>query len=117
MPNKIIRITKGVLKELDQEMKSKIIDDPQKYEILKASKKNCIVSPIITGNSVEGVLLLFDKESRNGLIKFTQQDLRLFDSLSKKVSLAYDNIRLIDSLKSLYKSNNKLCLQLQQGLS
>jgi len=52
---------------------------------------------------VEGVLLLFDKESRSGLIKFNQQDLRLFDSLSKKVSLAYDNIRLIDSLKT---SNN-----------
>ena len=116
LPNKIIRITKGVLKELDQEMKSKIIDDPQKYEILKASEKNCIVSPIITGNSVEGVLLLFDKESRNGLIKFTQQDLRLFDSLSKKVSLAYDNIRLIDSLKSSNKLVDNIMSSITTGI-
>lgn len=100
LPNKIIRITKGVLKELDDSKTSKIVDDPIKYEILKSSKKNCIVSPIISGELVEGVIILFDKESRQGLIKFTQKDLRLFDSLSKKVSLAYDNIRLIDSLKS-----------------
>ena len=103
LPSKIIRITKGLLKELNESKKSKIIEEPKKYEILKASQKNCIASPIITGKSVEGVLLLFDKESRSGLIKFNQQDLRLFDSLSKKVSLAYDNIRLIDSLKT---SNN-----------
>lgn len=103
LPSKIIRITKGLMKELNESKISKIIEEPKKYEILKASQKNCIASPIITGKSVEGVLLLFDKESRSGLIKFNQQDLRLFDSLSKKVSLAYDNIRLIDSLKT---SNN-----------
>ncbi len=116
LPNKIIRITKGILKELNQEMKSKIIDEPQKYEILKASEKNCIVSPIITGSSVEGVLLLFDKESRNGLIKFTQQDLRLFDSLSKKVSLAYDNIKLIDSLKNSNKLVDNIMSSITTGI-
>ena len=116
LPNKIIRITKGILKELNQEMISKIIDEPQNYEILKASEKNCIVSPIITGNSVEGVLLLFDKESRSGLIKFTQQDLRLFDSLSKKVSLAYDNIRLIDSLKNSNKLVDNIMSSITTGI-
>lgn len=100
LPNKIIRITKGILKELNESKSSKIVDEPLSYELLKSSKKNCIVSPIISGEFVEGVIILFDKESRQGLIKFTQKDLRLFDSLSKKVSLAYDNIRLIDSLKS-----------------
>jgi PAS domain S-box-containing protein len=100
LPNKIIRITKGILKELNESKSSKIVDEPLTYELLKSSKKNCIVSPIISGEFVEGVIILFDKESRQGLIKFTQKDLRLFDSLSKKVSLAYDNIRLIDSLKS-----------------
>ena len=116
LPNKIIRITKGVLKELNESKTSKIIDEPQKYEILKASQKDCMVSPIITGNSVEGVLLLFDKESRTGLIKFTQQDLRLFDSLSKKVSLAYDNIKLIDSLKSSNKLVDNIMSSITTGI-
>ena len=116
LPNKIIRITKGVLKELNESKISKIIDEPQKYEILKASQKNCMASPIISGESVEGVLLLFDKESRTGLIKFTQQDLRLFDSLSKKVSLAYDNIRLIDSLKSSNKLVDNIMSSITTGI-
>tara|TARA_B110000977_G_scaffold68_1_gene210 strand:- start:16181 stop:18088 length:1908 start_codon:yes stop_codon:yes gene_type:complete len=116
LPNKIIRITKGVLKELNKDKKAKIIDEPQNYEILKASEKNCIISPIISGNTVEGVFLLFDKESRNGLIKFTQQDLRLFDSLSKKVSLAYDNIRLIDSLKNSNKLVENIMSSITTGI-
>ena len=60
--------------------------------------------------------LLFDKESRNGLIKFTQQDLRLFDSLSKKVSLAYDNIRLIDSLKNSNKLVDNIMSSITTGI-
>lgn len=116
LPNKIIRITKGVLKELNKDKNAKIIDDPQNYEILKASENNCIISPIISGNTVEGVFLLFDKESRNGLIKFTQQDLRLFDSLSKKVSLAYDNIRLIDSLKNSNKLVDNIMSSITTGI-
>ena len=93
LPKKIVRITKGILKDLNNDKRSKIIDETQKYELLKSSKKNCVVSPIISSGIVEGVILLFDKESRNGLVRFTQQDLRLFDSLVKKLSLAYDNIR------------------------
>ena len=116
LPNKIIRITRGILRELNETKASKIIDEPNKYEILKASQKNCIASPIITGKSVEGVLLLFDKESRNGLIKFTHQDLRLFDSLSKKVSLAYDNIKLIDSLKSSNKLVDNIMSSITTGI-
>ena len=116
LPNKIIRITRGILRELNETKSSKIIDEPNKYEILKASQKNCIASPIITGKSVEGVLLLFDKESRNGLIKFTHQDLRLFDSLSKKVSLAYDNIKLIDSLKSSNKLVDNIMSSITTGI-
>ena len=101
LPTRILRITRGILKELDEKKSSRIIDDPGQYNLLKTASKNCMVSPLISGSKLEGVIMLFDKESRNGLIRFTQQDLRLFDSLSKKVSLAYDNIRLIDSLSSM----------------
>ncbi len=116
LPKKIIRITKGVLKELNESKLSKIVEEPRKYEILKFSKKNCVVSPIISAELVEGVIILFDKESRQGLIKFTQKDLRLFDSLSKKVSLAYDNIRLIDSLKSSNKLVDNIMSSITTGI-
>ena len=75
-----------------------------------------MLSPIITGTELVGAILLFDKESRSGLVRFTQQDLRLFDSLSKKVSHAYDNIRLIDSLKSSNKLVDNIMSSITTGI-
>ena len=116
LPKKTVRITKGILKDLNNDKRSKIIDETQNYELLKSSKKNCVVSPIISSGIIEGVILLFDKESRNGLVRFTQQDLRLFDSLVKKLSLAYDNIRLIDSLKTSNKLVENIMSSITTGI-
>ncbi|MAV80672.1 MAG: hypothetical protein CMD12_01640 [Flavobacteriales bacterium] len=116
LPSKILRITKGILKELDENKTSKIVDNPQEYSLLRPSKKNALLSPIITGTELVGAILLFDKESRNGLVRFTQQDLRLFDSLSKKVSHAYDNIRLIDSLKTSNKLVDNIMSSITTGI-
>ena len=116
LPKKIVRITRGILKDLNNDKRSKIIDETQNYELLKSSKKNCVVSPIISTGIIEGVILLFDKESRNGLVRFTQQDLRLFDSLVKKLSLAYDNIRLIDSLKTSNKLVENIMSSITTGI-
>ena len=88
LPKRILRASKGVLKSMSEKMKSFIIDDIFDDPLLKTVQKNVMLSPIISDNQLEGVLLLYDKESRSGLIKFTLNDLRLFDSLSKKVSLA-----------------------------
>ena len=116
LPKKTVRITKGILKDLNNNKRSKIIDETQNYELLKSSKKNCVVSPIISSGIIEGVILLFDRESRNGLVRFTQQDLRLFDSLVKKLSLAYDNIRLIDSLKTSNKLVENIMSSITTGI-
>ena len=116
LPKKIVRITKGILKDLNNDKRSKIIDKTQDYELLKSSKKNCVVSPKTSSGIIEGVILLFDKESRNGLVRFTQQDLRLFDSLVKKLSLAYDNIRLIDSLKTSNKLVENIMSSITTGI-
>ena len=116
LPSKILRFTKGILKELNENKISKVVDNPQDYSLLKPSKKNALLSPIITGNELVGAILLFDKESRTGLVRFTQQDLRLFDSLSKKVSHAYDNIRLIDSLKTSNKLVDNIMSSITTGI-
>ena len=116
LPSKILRITKGILKELNENKTSKVVDNPQQYSLMKPSKKNALLSPIITETELVGAILLFDKESRSGLVRFTQQDLRLFDSLSKKVSHAYDNIRLIDSLKTSNKLVDNIMSSITTGI-
>lgn len=116
LPKRILRASKGVLKSMSDEMKSFIIDDLFDDPLLKTVQKNVMLSPIISNNQLEGVLLLYDKESRNGLIKFALSDLRLFDSLSKKVSLAYHNIRLIDSLKNSNKLVDNIMSSISTGI-
>ncbi len=83
--------------------KALIIEEPQAYSLLSFSAKNALISPLTNQEALVGAIVLADKESRSGLVKFTQQDLRLFDNLSKKVSLDYYNIRLIDSLQNSNK--------------
>jgi len=63
-----------------------------------------------------GAIVLVDKESRSGLVKFTLQDLRLFDILSKKVSLAYDNLRLIESLQNSNKLVDNIMSSITTGI-
>ena len=115
-PKHILRITKGVLKSLNDSMSSLIVNDPENYKLLNFAKKNCIVSPLESNNQLEGAIILIDKESRHGTIRFTNQDLRLFDSLCKKVSLAYDNIQLIDSLKESHKLVENIMSSITTGI-
>jgi adenylate cyclase len=116
LPSKIIRITKGILKVVNETKKALIIDTPEEYPLLKFSKKNILISPLINQNELVGIILLADKESRSGLERFIQQELRLFDNLSKKVSLAYDNIRLIDSLQSSNKLVDNIMTSITTGI-
>ena len=84
LPSKIIRITKGMFRRLDEEKESLVIDDFSDYPLLQFSKKNVLISPLVNQDELVGAIILADKESRSGLVRFIQQDLRLFDNLSKK---------------------------------
>ena len=71
---------------------------------------------MINQNELVGAVVLADKESRVGLVRFIQQDLRLFDNLTKKMSLAYDNLRLIDSLKNSNKLVDNIMTSITTGI-
>jgi adenylate cyclase len=116
LPSKIIRITKGIFKRLDEEKESLVIDDFSDYPLLQFSQKNVLISPLVNQDELVGAIILADKESRSGLVRFIQQDLRLFDNLSKKVSLAYDNIRLIDSLQTSNKLVDNIMTSITTGI-
>lgn len=116
LPKKIIRISKGIIKELDDHKKAIIVDDPHNYSLLSFSTKNVLISPLTNQDKLVGAIVLVDKESRSGLVKFTLQDLRLFDILSKKVSLAYDNLRLIESLQNSNKLVDNIMSSITTGI-
>ena len=113
---KIIRATKGILKELNNNMTSILVEEVQEYELLKFAQKNSLVGPLASNDDLVGAIIIANKESISGITRFTKEDLRLFDSLTKKVSLAYDNIKLIDSLKNSTKLVDNIMSSITTGI-
>ena len=61
-----------------------------------------IICPIINERKLVGAIVLFDKETRQGIEDFNNNDLKLLDSITIQTSFAYQNVKLLESLK---KSN------------
>ena len=114
--NRIIRDTRGVHKELKESFKSRIINNPKKYPLLEEGELNCISGPIISNKKLDGSVFLFDKESRKGLTTFNNYDLKLFDSIIKKISLTYNNLFLVHSLKDSKKMIDSIMSSISTGI-
>ena len=97
--NKIIRANKGILKELNEKKHAILLDKAENEVLLEFIEKNGLAGPILSDNHLKGAIVIANKESMAGLIRFNKEDLRLFGSLTKKVSLAFENIKLLDSLQ------------------
>ena len=113
---KIIRASKGIMKELNSDMSSILVDDIEDFELLKFCQKNSLVGPLASNGNLRGAVIIGNKESISGITRFTKEDLRLFDSLTKKVSLAYENIKLIDSLKNSTKLVDNIMSSITTGI-
>ena len=97
--NRIIRANKGIFKDLNEKKHAILLDKSEKEVLLNFIEKNGLVGPILSDNKLKGVIVIANKESMAGYIRFNKEDLRLFESLTKKVSLAFENIKLVDSLQ------------------
>ena len=113
---KIIRASKGILKELNTNMTSILVEEVKEYELLKFAEKNSLVGPLASNDDLRGAIIIANKESISGITRFTKEDFRLFDSLTKKVSLAYENIKLIDSLKTSTKLVDNIMSSITTGI-
>tara|TARA_B100001057_G_scaffold66784_1_gene60484 strand:+ start:1432 stop:3390 length:1959 start_codon:yes stop_codon:yes gene_type:complete len=97
--NKIIRANKGIFKELNEKKHAILLDKAENEVLLEFIEKNGLAGPILSDNHLKGAIVIANKESMAGFIRFNKEDLRLFGSLTKKVSLAFENIKLLDSLQ------------------
>ena len=70
----------------------------------------------MSGKNLNGCIILYDKENRNGLIDFDQYDLRFFKSIVKKISLSYDNIILLENIKKSKKLIDNIMSSISTGI-
>ena len=67
-------------------------------------------------DSLTSRILLFDKETRDGLINFKASDLKLIESISIQTSFAYQNVKLLESLKKSNQLNENIMSSITTGI-
>ena len=112
----IFNTRSGFLKKLNSIKKSFIIqkDDSFNHKLFHSSFS--LVSPIIYNKKLVGALILFDKETRNGICDFSSNDQKLLEAISIQTSIAYQNIKLVESLKKSNKLNDNIMSSITTGI-
>ena len=106
----------GFLKKLNSDKNSFIIskEDNFNHDLFQSSYS--LVSPIIYNKKLVGALILFDKETRSGICDFSKNDLKLLDGISMQTSIAYQNVKLVESLKKSNKLNDNIMSSITTGI-
>ena len=73
---------KGVISEISKLRKAQPIIIDQGSFLAKTSCQYGLVSPLLNKNNLVGVIILFDKESRQGLLSFQESDANMLSAIS-----------------------------------
>lgn len=112
----IFNTRSGFLKILSKEKKGFIVskDDNFNHQLFQSSY--AIISPIIFNKKLVGAIILFDKETRKGVIDFDLNDKKLLEAVSIQTSIAYQNVKLLESLKKSNKLNENIMSSITTGV-
>ena len=112
----IFNTRSGFLSELKKSKKSIIISQNNKFNHDLFDSSYCLVSPILYNKNLVGAIMLFDKETRGGLCDFEKNDIKLLDAISMQTSIAYQNVKLLESLKKSNKLNENIMSSITTGI-
>ncbi len=107
---------RGFFNEVSQNKKAihvEIASDPF------LSKTNCLhglIAPLIDKKDLVGVIILFDKESRNGISGFDASDTNMLSAIATQAGVAYNNIKLIESIKEAKTFNDNVMQSIVTGV-
>lgn len=107
---------KGFISEIHENRKAiniNIVDD------LFLSKTECsfgLIAPLLDKKNLVGVIILFDKESRQGISPFQESDGNMLSAIATQASVAYNNIKLIESIKEAKTFNDNVMQSIVTGV-
>ena len=112
----IFNTRSGFLKLLNKEKKSLIINENHNFNHSLFDSTYSIICPIINERKLVGAIVLFDKETRQGIEDFDNNDLKLLDSITIQTSFAYQNVKLLESLKKSNELNENVMSSITTGI-
>ena len=83
------------------------------------SKTNCtygLIAPLLDKKELVGVIVLFDKESRAGISSFDESDTNMLSAIATQAGVAYNNIKLIESIKEAKTFNDNVMQSIVTGV-
>ena len=107
---------RGFFNEVYQQRKAlhvQIAEDPF------LSKTNCtygLLAPLLDKKELAGVIVLFDKESRTGVSAFNDSDTNMLSAIATQSGVAYNNIKLIESIKEAKTFNDNVMQSIVTGV-
>ena len=112
----IFNTRSGFLKILSKKKKAYIISENDNFNHQLFESSYVLISPIIYNKKLFGAILLFDKETRKGIIDFESNDIKLLEAVSIQTSIAYQNVKLLESLKKSNKLNENIMSSITTGV-
>lgn len=83
------------------------------------TRTNCthgLIAPLLDKKDLVGVIILFDKESRSGISAFDESDTNMLSAIATQAGVAYNNIKLIESIKEAKTFNDNVMQSIVTGV-
>ena len=107
---------KGFIKEIHENRKAINISIDADLFLSKTNCKFGLIAPILDKKTLVGVIILFDKESRQGISPFRDSDGNMLSAIASQASVAYNNIKLIESIKEAKTFNDNVMQSIVTGV-
>lgn len=107
---------RGFFNEVRQNKKAINIEIANDPFLNKTNCKHGLIAPLIDKKDLVGVIILFDKESRAGISSFDVSDTNMLSAIATQAGVAYNNIRLIESIKEAKTFNDNVMQSIVTGV-
>ena len=107
---------KGIISEINESRKALNIKIEDDSFLSKTQCKFGLIAPFLDKKNLVGVIILFDKESRQGLSPFHDSDANMLSAIATQASVAYNNIKLIENIKEAKTFNDNVMQSIVTGV-
>ena len=108
--------TRSGFKKIKQGKKPFIVSRKDDFNHELFDSKKALISPLLYDKKLVGAIILFDKETRDGIKNFERNDLKLLEAISIQTSIAFQNVKLLESLKKSNKLNENIMSSITTGI-
>ena len=107
---------KGIISQINESKKALKIELDVDSFLSKTGCKYGLIAPLLDKKSLVGVIILFDKESRQGFSAFHESDANMLSAIATQASVAYNNIKLIENIKEAKTFNDNVMQSIVTGV-